>query len=345
MQLSDMRQVYEGQAPFATVYLEGRSPGEDAQHQVRLRWEELRRRLAEAGATEAMLVSLDDAVLEAESGEVQSNGRVLVADATGVVLDEPWDAALGAGDAAHLADEPELGAFVRERERSPRLLVAIADQHGAVVRQVVVSESHAVDDQNENSVRRDSESVHKPREGALSHKQIQRRADEAVKQNVREVAEHLDAVAKKWKPDLVVLAGEVQGRTALRDELSSALQNEYAEIDAGGVSDDGAEEALADELRRLATELSTASAVQRADQFESAKAHGLAVEGAAAVDQALEMGAVETLLLEYDRSAVREAPILAATVRTDAAASLIESQVDDAVAAILRFEVSQHEGE
>lgn len=344
MQLSDIREVYDSQAPFATVYLEGRSPAEDAQHQVRLRWEELRRRLAEAGAAEAVLASLDDAVLGSESGEVQSNGRVLVADSTGVVLDEAWDAAVGAGDAAHLTDEPELGAFVRERERSARLLVAIADQHGAVVRQVAVSESHAVDNRNENSVQRDSESVHKPREGALSHKQIQRRADEAVKQNVREVAEHLDAVAKAWKPDRVVLAGEVQGRTALRDELPAALQNEYVEIDAGGVSDDGAEEALADELRRIAAELSDNSAAQRADQLESAKAHGLAVEGAEAVQRALEMGAVETLLLEYDRPAAGEASILAASVRTDAAASLVDSQVDDAVAAILRYEVPQHEG-
>src|SRR5699024_10069063 len=86
MQLSDIRHVYDGQAPFATVYLEGRTPAEDAQHQVRLRWEELRRGLVESGAEETALGSLDDAVLEPERGEVQSDGRVLVADATGVLL-------------------------------------------------------------------------------------------------------------------------------------------------------------------------------------------------------------------------------------------------------------------
>ncbi|HLR44610.1 MAG TPA: hypothetical protein VK065_05410 [Brevibacterium sp.] len=342
MQLNEIRRVYDGQEPFVTVYLEGRSPAEDAQQQVRLRWEELRRRLSEEGASDRVLSSLDEAVLAEEPGEVQSNGRVLVADATGVVLDQAWDAALGAGDAAHLGTEPELGAFVRERARSPRLLVAIADRHGAVVRQVVVTQSPAADTRVEDHVgdaSEDPDSVHKPREGALSHKNIQRRADEVVKQNVREVAEHMDAVAKSWKPDLVVLAGGVQGRTALRNELSPALQEHFTETDAGGAEDDGAEEALANELHRLAEELSIDAARQRADQFGAAKARGLAVEGSDRISRALEMGAVETLLLEYDRNAARESELLAASVRTDAEAALVDSEVTDGVAAILRFEV------
>lgn len=342
MQLNELRRVYNGQGPFITVYLEGRSPAEDSPHQVRLRWEELRRRLSEEGATDSVLASLDDAVLAEEPGEIQSNGRVLVADATSVVLDEAWDAALGAGDAAHLGNEPELGAFVREQARSVRLLVAIADQHGAVVRQVVVTQSTTAETQAEDHVgdaSEDPESVHKPREGALSHKNIQRRADEVVKQNLREVADHLDAVAKAWKPDLVVLAGGVEGRTALRNELPPALQDHFTETDAGGVDDDGAEEALANELHRLAEDLSTGAAQQRAEQFGTAQAHGLAVEGADRTSKALEMAAVETLLLEYDRSAAREAEVLAASVRTNAEAALIDSQVEDGIAAILRFEV------
>src|SRR5699024_12108018 len=108
-----------------------------------------------------------------------------------------------------------------------------------------------------------------------------------------------------------------QGRTALRNELSPALQEHFTETDAGGAEDDGAEEALANELHRLAEELSIDAARQRADQFGAAKAHGLAVEGFDRISRALEMGAVETILLEYDRNAAREAELLAASVRTD----------------------------
>lgn len=338
MQLSEVRTAYEGPGPYATVYMEGRRPAEDSSQQVRLRWAELRRRLDEAGADDRTLSALDEAVLAEEAGEVQRDGRVLVSTSDGLVLDQAWDAALGAGDAAHLTDDPELGAYVRERARSTRMLVAVADQRGAVIRQVVVTDSHDIDHRGQTQVEGSDEPVHKPREGALSHKQIQRRRDEVVKQNVREVAEHIEAAARRFHPDLVVLAGEVQGRTALRDEMPPALQDAYVEVDAGGISDEGAEEALAQELRRLAAELSDQRAEARSEQYRSARPHGLAVDGSTQVSRALEMGAVQAVLLEYDRSAVGESSLLAAAARSDADADLVDPPVADGVAAILRFD-------
>lgn len=344
MRLETIRSVFDSEGPFATVYLEGRSPSEDAGEQVRLRWADLRERLAAAGAGEAVLEPLEDAVTVENVTEVQTNGRILVADATGVLLDETWDAAWGAGDGAHFSPEPELGAYVREQARSVRLLVAIADQKGAVVRRIVVAESDSLTQRSEQTVGSTSdESVHRPRKGALSHKQIQRRADEAVKENARGVAEHLDRVAAKWNPDVVVLAGEVQGRAALRDELPKALQEHYREVDSGGTVDEGAEEALAEELREVASQLSMERVQEQTEQFEQAKAHALAVEGAEAVAHAAQLGAIETLLFEHDRVAVNEASLLGASARIDAAVSLVGSTVEDAVAAVLRFELPDGE--
>ncbi|MDN6637463.1 MAG: hypothetical protein L0L05_03835, partial [Yaniella sp.] len=217
MQLAEVRNLYDQDGPFATVYLEGRAPAADAEHQVRLRWDDLRGRLEKDGAGEETVTALEKAVMVEDITEVQNNGRVLVANASGVLLNADWDAAIGAGDAAHFTQEPELGAFARERARSVRMLVAIADRTGATIRRVVAAEEHELDEQAERNVTEAANaSVHKPREGALSHKQIQRRADEATKQNLREVAEHLDETSAKWHPDVVVLAGEVQGRNELR---------------------------------------------------------------------------------------------------------------------------------
>ncbi|QYJ03490.1 hypothetical protein KUV85_14305 [Nocardioides panacisoli] len=340
MQLGDLRNVYDADGPFATVYLEGRSPAEDAEQQVRLRWDDLRGRLADDGADEATLEALDAAVLVEDITEVQTDGRVLVANASGVLLDEAWDAALGEGDAAHHGKDPELGAYVREVAGSTRLLVAIADQQGAVVRRIVAAPQHSLDDRRESEVEPASEeSVHKPREGAFSHNQIQRRADEAVKQNVRKIAEHLDEAARAWRPDVVVLAGEVQGRTALRDELTPALQEIHREVEQGGTDDDAAEEALAEQLRLIAEEVSRAHAQEVAERFDHGRAHDQAAEGPAAVEQALEMGAVASVLLEHQRAADSEAHLLRAGARTDAEAALIDREVGGHVAALLRFEV------
>src|SRR5699024_4662656 len=117
------------------------------------------------------------------------------------------------------------------------------------------------------------EGAHKPREGALSHRQIQRRAEEAVKQNVRDVADHLASVAKKFQPHLVVLAGEAQGRTALAAELPKDLAAISVEADRGGNDDSAAEEALAEQLRELAASQIERRMARRAEEYAEARAH------------------------------------------------------------------------
>lgn len=134
MQLAEVRNVYDHDGPFATFYLEGRPPAADAAHQIKLRWDDLKSQLEQAGASQDVVAALEDAVIVEGITEVQNNGRVLVANASGLLLNADWDAALGAGDGAHFAEQPELGAFVRQRARSVRMLVAIADRTGATVR-------------------------------------------------------------------------------------------------------------------------------------------------------------------------------------------------------------------
>lgn len=348
MDLSRIRTVFEATGPFATVYLEARSPADDAAQQVRLRWNELREQLLDAGASQPALDAIDRRLDGPNLSEVQADGRILVASDDGIGFDEPWDAALGAGDTAHWTDVPEVGAFVREEARTVRLLVAIVDQTGARLRQERVAPDHAVDEQAAGAVSGQSEGVHKPRQGALAHNRIQRHADEHVKQNARDIVDGLIRAAKDFRPDLVVLAGEVQGRSAVRDELPKHLAAICAETGRGGTDDDAAEQVLADELRRLAGNESDRRVQANTEQFEQAAAHELAVAGAEAVGHAADMAAVETLLLEYDHPADTEAALLAACAGGDAQAQLAGTSLTDHVAAILRFPIdtitTNHDG-
>src|SRR5699024_4031772 len=117
MNYRHLRTVYEKGGPYVTVYLEGRSPSPDAGTQIRLRWEELREQLSEDGAEESVLETIDTVVLVEEPTEVHTDGRVIVANSGGVLIDEHWDAALGDGDAAHCTEVPELGAYLRQESR------------------------------------------------------------------------------------------------------------------------------------------------------------------------------------------------------------------------------------
>lgn len=339
MKLQALRKVYDAEGPFATVYLEARSPGEDARKQVRLRWDALRGQLEEADAPEGVVTALDEALQEEQSGEVQADGRVVVADPTGVLLNEPWDAALGAGDAAHFAGQPELGAYVREWAHSVRLLVAIVDQNRAVVRREVAVADREHPAGPEEVVEPDTvESVHKPRGQALSHKQIQRRAHETVEQNAREIAEHLQSVAKHWTPDVLVLAGEVQGRTAVQEALPEALARICHQTDSGGTVDEAAEEALTAALRELASDAAAERDHRHRERFEEAKAHDRAVEGSRAVAQAAEAAAVDTIFFGDGEAPSGDGELLATCARTDADAEVLDGSVTDGVAAVLRFE-------
>lgn len=338
MQLETLRKMYDHNGPFATVYLESRSPAEDAEHQAQLRWDELRNRLAQAGAPDTVLDHLDAALERSELTEVQTNGRIMVANADGVLLDEAFDASQGAGDHVHWQDQPELGDYLRERQRVVDMLVVVAHQTGATIRQLQVAEDHSLDQQSSEAVGGD-DAVSKLRENGMAHSRIQNRADEIVKQNLREVADDVRDIARRWDPHVVVLAGEVQGRSALRDELADD-QLQLHEIDQGGTDDATAEALLADELRALAQKITQRRSADNVQRYEYGLAHNTALAGAKAVSQSAEQGAVETLLLEYDRPASDEAELVAAALRTGADTELIDTEVEDGVAALLRFEAA-----
>lgn len=344
MELAQVRHVYEHEGPFATVYLEGRSPGEDASNQTRLRWEALREKLAQQDASEAALAAIESALHDVKSGEVQINGRVLVSNETGVVLDEPWDAALGSGDDAHWAVLPELGSYLREQARSVRVLTAIVDHEGAHVRQEVVATQHANREIRSETVEGSAdEGVHKPRGGALSHKQIQRRADETLKQNAKDIVSHLNAVSTRFHPAVFVLAGDVRARTAIREQLPGGLSDLVVETDAGGRDINASDDALDDQLRQIADDHSSGRAESCREQLNQGLAHDKAMQGAQAVAHAAEMGAVDTLLFQEESAATREAFLIKTCAETDSSVDLVpqETGLEDGVGALLRFPMNR----
>ncbi len=343
MDLTRLRPVYDYEGPFATVYLEGRSPGEDAAEQMRLRWKALRERLGSQGAGSAPLEAVDAALGSAESGEELTNGRVLVACESGVVLDEPWDAALGAGDQAHWTVVPELGALVREEARSIRVLVAVADQEGAQISQELVARQHTPHHLATDTVEGDAdEHVHKPRRQGLANKRIQRRSEQATERNAQDVVAHLRRARAHFRPEVLVLAGAVQARTAIRDALPQELASIAVDAEHGARDTNASDEALVEELHKIADDRSAGDAQSRREQLEAGLQHGQAVQGEEAVVRAAEVGAVDTLLFEHEREASREAFLIKVCAGTSSRFDLVANGtgLPAGVGAILRFPVN-----
>ncbi|WP_344529629.1 hypothetical protein [Streptomyces albiaxialis] len=340
MDLSALKRVYAREGPFATVYLEGRSPGEDAEKQTRLRWRALRERLERERAPVAALDAAEEALSRTRPGEEQTSGRTLVTTADGTVaFDAAWDAALGRGDAAHWDPLPVLGPFVREAARAVRVLLVVADQESARLHHLVVAEEHEPAELARGSVEGSAvESPHHVREGGLSHRRIQRRADEAVAQNAKEAAEAVGEHLHRFAPDVLVLAGAVQGRTALRERLPAEAGELLVETGRGG-DEPGSWEALCDEVLRIAGEHSARTAEDAAARLSEGLAHERGVSGHTGTLHAVEVGALETLLFEDGAAAKNEGELLRSAARTDASFALVPAGtgVEDGVAGVLRF--------
>ncbi|WP_182358778.1 baeRF2 domain-containing protein [Tomitella gaofuii] len=355
MELTRLRPVLEHPGPMATVYLENRPPGEDAGTQSRLRWQSVRERLEADGATRATLTALDAALQQDPVGEVQADGRVLVACDDGVLLDEHWDASLGSGDAGYWSDVPQLDRYLREALTAVRLLVAVADQQGARIRQEVLGElgpdgSEPAEEQQFSAA--DSAvagsggaRVHKARRGYLSHKHNQRRADEVVHQNAADIAAHLVRTAERFRPDVLILAGTVQGRTAVHGELPEHLARISVDADRGGVQDDAAEAALAEQIDEIADTLRSRRLAADTDAFELARSQGLTVCGPGPVADAARQGAVSTVVLGHEAADRPTGDALAASSACGADVTLVDLPEDDytdgrrGIAAVLRFAV------
>jgi hypothetical protein len=203
-----------------------------------------------------------------------------------------------AGDSATWSPLPELGTYFRSQSGTVRVVLVVADQTGGDVYQVIASNVEGAQEVSEETIKGSAvESVHKPREGGNAHKHRQRRHAEAAYQNAADVVKGVESAVSSFRPELIVLAGEVSGREVVRHEMPKGLLEITREIEAGsraaGASEDALEDALLTEVGRFATERETAI-----DQlFREAKGHANAAEGLEPVLEAARTGAIATLIL------------------------------------------------
>lgn len=298
MDLSRTRDVFERPGPFATVYLEAEQAGENTAKQVALRWRDLQSQLRGAGADDKTLAALDDVLTDERAGSLTQVGRVLVASSDGVLFDDEVEAVAAAGDVAVWGPLPDLGRWYRTQNGSVRTLLAIVDRTGGDLYELVAAFDTGARELDEQTVSGDAvESVHKPREGGNAHKQRQRRHEQASYQNAEEVVAGIRSLASSFRPQLIALAGEVQGRQTVRSQLPGELVEITQEIESGSRAAGASEAALEDEVLRAAGAVATKQEGRVRERLYEGKGHGNAVEGVEAVLGAARAGAVDTLVL------------------------------------------------
>lgn len=287
MRLDWIRGLTEAEGPFATVVMDATHDTADAQEQYRLRWRDLRERLADEGADDNALAVLDDAITGARAPDGTA-GRVLVADARRVLLDRHTEVPPERGTASW-RDVPDLlpvlGAV---GEEIPTVVVAVDGTGGSV---------RAVDGTEETVSSDASGPVHKAAHAGPGEGGADARVEETRKRNAQAVAERVDKLVRGGNAGLLVVAGDAPARALLRDELTPASREIMAEVEhTGGTAPDQ----LDDTVRAAADEVREQRRAALLESYETAsgRADGLAVTGLDAVVAATRAQAVQTLVVD-----------------------------------------------
>jgi hypothetical protein len=283
MDTSFLKPLYDRRGPWCSVYLPTARNEISAEHEIELRWRDLRGRLAEIGAPAADLRAID-----AEVGTDRSvpgpHGQAIFAARGEVALVRELHAPVTEVRAV-FGELPDLVPLLaRTRDLGPHLLV-FADRSGADV-EVHGGRPGPTD-----------ERVDAP--GDRRQDRRQRRAENSVQDSAKAVAARLEQIAGEQAAGVLALSGESRMRAAVLAELGPLWRPRTVELpgsDAPGADT----ESVRRQAARAAAEFEQAWRAGMVDRYAAGLAKGKAVEGLEAVVASLRSGEVDTLLVRQD---------------------------------------------
>lgn len=322
MQSDRFRGLVDVEGPFVSVYFDDSHDSGDAVAQFDARLRDIRKHLQEQAVDDAVIGAIESAARAKHP--VGRSGRGLIAAGTTIVLDEhlirpPADTVLRVSDLPYVVPVVEHGVL-----HTAYLTVAV-DNTGADITLASASETVSNGD----------------------HAGPQGKA-EAVRKNMREVADRVTHLVDEHQPDFVFITGEVSARAELLAELPERVSAKAVQLQGGGrtAGTDAAE--VQHEMNQEFLKLRLAAIDDAAQRFKAGLGAGLAVEGLTGVTIALRDGSVDTLIIGElgdatvleeggERRADEVLPLLAAA--THARMVRIDERINpaDGVGAVLRY--------
>lgn len=296
MNLKFLLPLYRRPGTWVSVYLDATRAGENADHEVRLRWAALRGRLLEQGA--------DPATVDAVAGAVEDHpyqpgryGLAVFANAEEVVLLDTMSAP-PAADAAHVGFLPHFMPLLAQHGEEIPYVKVVADRTGADLEGLSVG----------GAPRRRTVSggetfpLRKVQVGGWSHRHYQLAVEEAWKRNAADVAAAAVDLAEDVGAEVIVVGGDVRAVQTFTDKVPRRWQDRVVTTDAGSRHAGADQEALDDTTIQAVADVAERHARAAVDRYEAQRGAGQAGVGLADVVTRLQRGQVDTVLLVDDPS-------------------------------------------
>jgi hypothetical protein len=249
--LDDLRDLAATTGPFLSVHVSLQPQTHDLPERVALTWRSLRQQAAEAGATQALLEHVDQAV--AADPHRSGAGLSVVVSKTGQTHVEHLRVA-PAADLVRWEPTPALAPLIAARQMNLPHIVALVDRIGAdvLVRPAGTGGDGAVADADVEVEGADFP-ITKVGAGGWSHRRIQQRAEETWRDNMGDVADELATVARRVDPAIVGIGGDERAVSLLYEALPGPVRDRCRSIDVTRASD-GSIADLDDETDRIMRE-------------------------------------------------------------------------------------------
>lgn len=292
MESERFRPLVTAQGPFVSVYIDDSGDTADALARREAIWSDLHKHLENQGADGDVIDSLKRAVLHGQPA-VGSQGRAIIATHEGVLIDEHLSSPPTATE-LRISEYPYILPLVEAGVRRPVYVFAAVDHEGA---DVTLHQGGTVTKQ---VVEGGGYPVHKPASaGWNGYGDVAHSAEEAVRMNVRAVADRVTELVDETGAEVVFVCGEVRSRTDVVSALPPRVATRVVQLHAGARGHRVTESEIRDHVDAEFERRRRRAIADVADRFgsEIERASGLAAEGFAAVCAVLREGGVDTLIV------------------------------------------------
>ncbi|GAB2608211.1 hypothetical protein Aab01nite_61350 [Paractinoplanes abujensis] len=296
MKLDFLRSLFDRPGAWVSVYLDATRSGENAGHEIALRWRGLRERLTEQGADKATLDAVADAVRD-QPAEPGPHGLAIFASDGEVALVQTLPAP-PATDVACLEPLPHVMPLLAQRGEEVPYVRVLADRTGA-----------DLDALSAGGVPRHREvtgsatfPMRKVHAGGWSHLHYLHAVEESWKRNAGDVAAAAADLADTVGAEVIVVGGDVRAVPALIGRLPKRWQGRVVSTDAGSRHAGADESGLDDVTIQAVAEAADRQVREVLDRFRAQLGDGTASTGLVDVVARLQRGQVDTVLLVNDES-------------------------------------------
>jgi Bacterial archaeo-eukaryotic release factor family 2 len=292
MHTDRFRALVGAPGPFVSLYFGDSRDGVDPQEDTWARWGAVRRHLEDDAVADRVIGAIERAVLRGDSGTGR-RGRAVIAGAEGVLIDEE----LGSPPAVTLlrvSEYPYLLPLFGDTAWHGPYVFASVDHLGAELT------IHRGDDVRAEIVHGPAPLVHKPvTAGRNGYGDLTHKCDEAVRRNVRVIADKITDAVDSCSAEVLFLSGEVRSRTDVVSALPQRIVERIVQLPGGARGERTDEQAVSVLIDEEFTRRARDTDAQTLARFaaEDARGSGLAVNGVAETCAALRAGAVDTLIV------------------------------------------------